>query len=69
MQTFTINKEDLKDMIESFWDKSAETNIQFCLNPKANQITVIKDNQTVSLITVAEVLDEYDAWLTITNAC
>jgi hypothetical protein len=69
MQTFTINKEDLKDMIESFWDKSAETNIQFCLNPQANQITVIKDNQTVSLITVAEVLDEYDAWLTITNAC
>ena len=69
MQTFTINKEDLKDMIESFWDQSAETNIQFCLNPQANQITVIKDNQTVSLITVAEVLDEYDAWRRITNAC
>lgn len=62
MKTFTISKENLRDTLEYFWDSSEEHNLSFCLNPKANQITVIQDNATVALIIVAEVLDEYDAF-------
>ena len=60
MKTFVIDKERLSSVLESLWEKAKESNTQVTLNSVANQITIVRENELIAVVGVAEVVDEYD---------
>lgn len=60
MKTFVIDKERLSSVLESLWEKAKESNTQVTLNSVANQLTIVKENELIAVVGVAEVIDEYD---------
>jgi hypothetical protein len=60
MKTFIIDKENLSSVLESLWEKAKESNTQVTLNSVANQITIVRENELIAVVGVAEVVDEYD---------
>lgn len=60
MKTFIIDKENLSSVLESLWEKAKESNTQVTLNSVANQITIVRENELIAVVGVAEVIDEYD---------
>lgn len=60
MKTFVIDKENLSSVLESLWEKAKESNTQVTLNSVANQLTIVKENELIAVVGVAEVIDEYD---------
>lgn len=60
MKTFIIDKENLSSVLESLWEKAKESNTQVTLNSVANQLTIVKENELIAVVGVAEVVDEYD---------
>lgn len=60
MKTFVIDKERLSSVLESLWEKAKESNTQVTLNSVANQLTIVRENELIAVVGVAEVVDEYD---------
>lgn len=60
MKTYVIDKENLSSVLESLWEKAKESNTQVTLNSVANQLTIVRDNELIAVVGVAEVVDEYD---------
>jgi hypothetical protein len=60
MKTFVIDKENLSSVLESLWEKAKESNTQVTLNSVANQLTIVRENELIAVVGVAEVVDEYD---------
>lgn len=60
MKTFVIDKENLSSVLESLWEKAKESNTQVTLNSVANQLTIVRENELIAVVGVAEVIDEYD---------
>jgi hypothetical protein len=60
MKTFIIDKENLSSVLESLWEKAKESNTQVTLNSVANQLTIVRENELIAVVGVAEVVDEYD---------
>ena len=60
MKTFIIDKERLSSVLESLWEKAKESNTQVTLNSVANQLTIVRENELIAVVGVAEVVDEYD---------
>lgn len=60
MKNYVIDRDRLGSVLTSLWDDCEDENVQICMSPSNQQITVTLDNTCVACIGVAEIVDEYD---------
>lgn len=60
MNTYVMSSERLEGLIERLWEKAEGRDINICITTKDKRITVAEDGETIAMIEVHNVVDEYD---------
>lgn len=65
MKTFFISSDRLDSLVEKLWEKASERkdsekSLRFCVAPKQREVSIIEDENTIAVVKVLDVVDEYD---------
>lgn len=60
MNAIYVNKSERDDVLNELWEKCEETGATIILKPKEAKMKVVKETDTLAVISVVECLDGFD---------
>ena len=60
MKTIYVNNSERDDVLNELWEKCEETGATIILKPNEAKIKIVKETDTLAVISVVECLDGFD---------